>query len=109
MYRKAENEEVHALLEGPRQTRRNWRILVGVGLAIIGSSATTAWWTVQHMPISHDPKTELQVLEAQASKRSGRSPQSVWAQVKKELGVARIEEIRRWDLDAAKEALRRVR
>ncbi|MBF0309481.1 MAG: hypothetical protein HQL56_08140 [Magnetococcales bacterium] len=89
--------------------RRKRGLVLVVVLALCAGFSGAWWWMDRESLINHDEKEELQALAAKAAVSSGRTPQAVWIAAKRDLGVARIEEIRRKQMDMARQALLRQR
>lgn len=84
---------------------RKWGLAASLAAALLAGAGGGWWWTERNAPITPEHRRELTALAARAADHSGRTPQAVWAQAKRVLGVAKVEEIRRKDLDMARRAL----
>ena len=105
--REDKHEELKKIMqgqEGPaKPTRRSpwkWGLVVVVAMA-------GWWWDRQTEPIRSPERAALTAKVREASRQSGESTQAIWQRVKKTLGVRKIEDITRWQVDEAKEIINR--
>ncbi len=88
------------------QTDQNRRTLMAiVFIAVLLAGSVAAWQHHRTQPLTDDQRATLTGLADRAAERTDQSRQKIWANLRANLGVRRIQEIQKKDFDKARDLL----